>query len=162
MLTFKDNNKSLILDGYLIETITNYDFNVTLCKRKDQRLISEFGKELNFIIKLKGRKNDGDRSPIKLLKSPAIMASGVLTIILPSNSDELCDRIKLLLKEKQAGNNSDIIDDESLDILDKLLEYKCKTEKQYKQVLFICNVLHIEMCSKFYSYVYIIFYCLNV
>ena len=47
------------------------------------------------------------------------------TIILSSNPDELCDRIKLLLQERQAGNNSDIINKEIVVRADKLLEYKC-------------------------------------
>ena len=71
------------------------------------------------------------------------MASGISnTIILSSNPDELCDRLKLLLYEKQAGNNSDKINNEIVAILDKLLEYKCKSKKQHKQLLIKCNLLH--------------------
>ena len=44
---------------------------------------------------------------IRLLKSPAIKASGISTILLPGNAYELYDRLKLLLQEKQARNNSD-------------------------------------------------------
>ena len=40
-------------------------------------LIYEFAKEMNFNIKEKGSKSDRDKSIIRLLKSPAIMASGV-------------------------------------------------------------------------------------
>ena len=65
---------------------------------------------------------------IKLLKSPAFIASRVTTIFLPKNPDELCTRIKLLLQEKQAGNNSNIINDEIIAVVDKLLEYKCTTK----------------------------------
>ena len=43
----------------------------------------------------------------------------------PSEINETCDRrINLLLQEKQAGNNSDIIDEEIVAIIDKFLEYK--------------------------------------
>ena len=60
---------------------------------------------------------------IRLLKSPAIMASGVKeTVFLSSDPDELCERSKLLLQEKNAGNNSEIIDKEIFVIVDKLLE----------------------------------------
>ena len=70
------------------------------------------------------------------------MASGVSkTIFLSSVPDELCDRIKLLLQEKQAGNNSDIINEEIVAIVDKLLGYKCKSKKQHKQILLKCNPL---------------------
>ena len=46
------------------------------------------------------------------------------TTILSSNSFERCDRLKLLLQEKHAGNNSTLINDEINAIIDKLLEYK--------------------------------------
>ena len=142
MLLFRDSKKSFKLDGDLLEAITNYDFNVSHSNPKDQKLIYEFGKEMNFNIKQKGRKSDRDKSMIKLLKSPAIMASGVSnTIFLSSDPDELCDRLRLLLQEKHAGNNSDIINDEIVAIVDKVLEYKCITKKQHKQILIKCNLL---------------------
>ena len=80
---------------------------------------------------------------IKLLKSPAIMASGISkTIFLPSDPDELCDRLKLLLQEKDGGNNSDLINDEIVAIVDKLLEYKCISNKQHKQILNKYNLIN--------------------
>ena len=91
MVTFTDSKKSFNLDGDLLETITNYDFKVSLSNPKDQKLIYEFGKEMNFIIKQKGRKSDRDRTLIKLLKTPAIMVSGVTTLFLSKNQDEVCD-----------------------------------------------------------------------
>ena len=108
LITFRDSNKSFKLDGDLLETMTNYDFNVSHSNPKNQKLIFEFGKEMKFNIKQKRRKSDRDKSMIKLLKSPAIMASGVTTKFLSENPDEMCDRLKLLLQEKNAGNNSDI------------------------------------------------------
>ena len=134
MLIFRDSNKSFKLDADLLETKTNYDFNVSHSNPKDKKLIYEFAKEMNFNIKEKGRKSDRDREPIKLLNSPAIMASGISNIIiLSSNPDELCNRLKLLLQEIQAGNNSDIINKEIVAMVDKLLEYKCITKKQHKR-----------------------------
>ena len=143
MLTFRDSNKSFQLDGDLLEFITNYDFNVSHSNPKDQKLIYEFGKEMNFVIKQKGRKSDRDKSMMKFFESPAIMASGISkTIFLSSDPNEHCDRIKLLLQEKQAGNNSDIINQEIVAIVDKLLEYKCISKKQHKQILLKCNLLN--------------------
>ena len=131
MITFRDSNKSFKLDGDLLETMTNYDFNVSPSNPKDQKLFYEFGREMNFNLKQKGRKSDRNRSLIKLLKTQAIMASGISNIILLSSDlDELCDRLKLLLQEKQAGNKSDIINEEIIAIVDKLLEYKCISKKQ--------------------------------
>ena len=65
-----------------------------------------------------------------------VSASGVSkTIFLSRDPDVLCNRLKLLLQEKHAGNNSDIIYQEIVAIVDKLLEYKCITQKQQNQVL---------------------------
>ena len=69
------------------------------------------------------------------------MASAVTTIFLSENPDELCDRLKLLLQEKYARNNSDIINDEVVAIIDKLLEYKCISKKQHGQIIIKCNLL---------------------
>ena len=80
---------------------------------------------MNFNTKQKGRKSNRDKSMIKILKSPAILASGFSkTIFLLSDPDELCNRLKLLLQVKHAGNNSDIINDEIVAIVEKLLEYR--------------------------------------
>ena len=71
-----------------------------------------------------------------------VSASGISkTIFLSSNPNELCDRLKLLLQEKHAGNNSDIINEEIVVIIDKLLEYKCITKKQHRQILIKCKLL---------------------
>ena len=142
MLFFRDSNKSFKLEGDLLETITNYDFNVDHSNQQDRKLIYEFVTEMNFNIRQKGNKSDRDKSIIRLLRSPRIMASGVSkTIFLSSDPDELCNRLKLLLQEKQAGNNSDIINQEIVAIVDKLLEYKCISKKQHKQILIKCNLL---------------------
>ena len=50
------------------------------------------------------------------------MASGNSTIFLPSDLNELCDRLKFLLQEKEAGNIFEIIKDEIVAIVNKLLE----------------------------------------
>ena len=93
-------------------------------------------------IKQKRRKSNRDKSMIKLLKSPAIIAWGVSkTILLSSDPIELSDRLKLLLQQKQAGNISKIINGEIVAIVDKLLEYNCISKKQHKQILIKCNFL---------------------
>ena len=144
MLIFRDSNKSFKLDGDRLETMTNYDFNVGHSNPKDKKLIYEFAKEMSFDIKEKGRKND--KELIKLLKSPAIMTSGISNIvILSSDPDELCNRLRLLLQEIQAGNKSDLINKEIVAIVDKLLEYKCISKKQHKQILIKCNLFQKEV-----------------
>ena len=52
-------------------------------------------------------------------------SGGSNTLFLSSDPDELCNRLKFLLQEKNAGNNYNIINDKIVAIVDKLLEYKC-------------------------------------
>ena len=142
MITFRDSNKSFRLEGDLLKLITNYKFNADHSSPQDKKLIYEFAKEMNYDTKSTGRPSVRHTSIIKILESPAIMASGISkTIILSSDPNELCDRLKLLLQEKHAGNNSDIFNDEIVAIVDKLLEYRCISKKQHKQILIKCNLL---------------------
>ena len=142
MITFRESNKSFRLEGDLLKVITNYKFNADHSSPQDKKLIYEFAKEMNYDTKSTGRPSTRHTSIIKILESPAIMASGIKTIFLSENADELCDRLKLLLQEKHGGNNSDLINDEIVAIIDKLLEYKCISKKQHKQFLIKCNLLH--------------------
>ena len=99
--------------------------------------------KMNYVVKGQSRKSTRDRTLIKLLKSPASMASGISkTIFLSSDPDDFCDRLKLFLQKKHAGNISDIIDDEIVALVDKLLEYKCISKKQHKQMFIKCNLLN--------------------
>ena len=142
LLTFRDTNKRFELKGDLLKMITNKNYNVDLASLSDKKLMYNFAKEMHFDERRVGNKSIRDRKLIKLLNSPAIMASGVSkTIFLSSDPDELCNRLKLLLEEKHAGNNSDIINQEIVAIVDKLLEYKCISKKQHKQILLKCNLL---------------------
>ena len=138
MLTFRDTNKQIELKGDLLEMITNSKFNVDLASLSDKKLMYDFAKEMKFDTKAVGNKSIRDRKLIKLPNSPGLIvsASGISkTVFLSSGPNELCDRLKLLLQEKQAGNNSDIINEEIVVIIDKLLEYKCLTKKQLSQIL---------------------------
>ena len=143
LLTFRDTGKEFELKGDLLKMITNKNFNVDLASLSDKKLRYDFAKEMHFDTKAQGNKSTRDRTLIKLLKSPAIIASGVSkTMFLSSDPDELCNRLKLLLQEKQAGNNSDIINNENVAIVDKLLENKCISKKQHKQILIKCNLIN--------------------
>ena len=142
MITFRDSNKTFRLEGDLLKVITNHKFNVDHSSPQDKKLIYEFAKEMNYDTKSPGRPSIRHDSVVKILNSPAIMASGVSNIIiLSSDPNELCDRLRLLLQEKHAGNNSDLINDEIIAIVDNLLEYKCITKKQHNQILIKCNLL---------------------
>ena len=89
---------------------------------------------MQFDLRGLGNKSTRDSTVIKLLKSPAIMVSGFSTIFLPSSLNKNCDRLKLLIQEIQARNTSDIINNEMFAIFDKLLEHKCMSKKQHKQI----------------------------
>ena len=142
-LPFRDTGKEFELKGDLLKMKTKKNFNVDLASLADKKLMYDFAKVMNFDTKPQGNKSTRDRTLIKLLKSPGLMvsASGVTTIFLSENGDDFCNRLKLLLQEKHAGNNSDIINEEIVAIIDKLLEYKCITKKQHKQILIKCNLL---------------------
>ena len=145
VLTFRDTNNQFELKGDLLEMITNKNFNVDHASLADKKLMYDFAKEMKFDQKALGKKSTRDRTLINSLKSPGLMvsASGVSkTIFLSSDPNELCDRLNLLLQEKQAGNNSDIINQEIVAIFDKLLEYNCISKKQHKQILIKCNLLN--------------------
>ena len=143
MIVFRDSIKSFRLEGDLLKVITNYKFNVDHSNPQDKKLIYQFAKEMKYDTKSTGRPSVRHNSMVKLLDQPAIMASGFSkTIILSSDPNELCDRLKLLLQEKHAGNNSNIINDEIIARVDKLLEYKCISKKQHKQILIKCNLLN--------------------
>ena len=127
MLTFRDTGEEFESKGELLKLITNKNYNVNFASLQDKKLMYDFAKEMNFDTKTQGNKSTRDTTLIKKLKSPGLMvfASGVSkTVFLSSDPDELCDRLKLILKEKQAGNNFDIINEEIVAIVDKLLEYK--------------------------------------
>ena len=144
LLTFRDTSSVFELKGELLEMITNKNYNVDLASLVDKKLMYEFAKEMNFDVRAQGIKSTRDRTLKNLLKSPGLMVSASSvskTIFLSSDPNELCDRLKLLLQEKHAGNNSDIIQDEIVAIVDKLLEYKCISMKQHKQFLIKCNLL---------------------
>ena len=143
LLTFRDTNKQFELKGDLLKMITSKNYNVNLASLADKKLMYDFAKEMHFDERRVGNKSTRDKTLIKLLNTPAIMASGISkTIIVSSDPNELCDRLRLLLQEKHAGNNSDIINDEIVAIVDKLLEYKCISKEQHKQILIKCNLIN--------------------
>ena len=55
-------------------------------------------------------------------------------MFLSSDPDELCNRIKWLLQERQVGNNSNKNNNEFFAIVDNLLEDKRMSKKEHKQI----------------------------
>ena len=85
--------------------MTNYKFNVGLSNIEDRKKIWEVAEEMNFVIKNISRKSPRDGSFVELLKSPAIMASRTSTKFLSSDPNDFCDRLRLIIPEKQGGND---------------------------------------------------------
>ena len=73
------------------------------------------------------------------------MSSGLSnTTFLPGDPNDICERLKILLQERQAGNNSDIINEEIVVTLDTFLEYNFTSKQQHTQILIKCNLLHTK------------------
>ena len=69
------------------------------------------------------------------------MALRVSRIFLPSDPNELSDKLKLLLQKKEAAKKSNIINDENIAIVDKYIEHNCISRKQQERNLIQCNLL---------------------
>ena len=117
--------------------ITNKNFNVYLASLQDKNLMYDFAKEMNFDLKAKGNKSTRDRTLVKLPISPSLMVSALgvsKSKFYSSDPNELCDRLKFLIQQKQAGNSFNLNNDEIVAFVDKLLRYKCVSAKQHKQI----------------------------
>ena len=85
------------------------------------------------------KRSTGDQNSVKLNNSSTIRANLLKnsepkqgsTRFLSSILKEHCDRLKLLLKEKQTGNNSNKIIEENVAMTAKMLEQKCLSKKQH-------------------------------
>ena len=120
MLTFRDTRKVFDGKGDLLKMITNKNYNVDLASLADKKLLYDFAKEMKTDKRVQGRKSTRDRTLINLFKSQGLMVSASgnsNTIPLLSDPDELCDRLKLLLQEKHAGNKPGLINEENVVIL---------------------------------------------
>ena len=56
-------------------------------------------------------------------------------VFLPSDPDELVDQLKLLYFEKVAGNDSFLLKEQIIAIVDKLLEFECNTHSLLAPVI---------------------------
>ena len=79
--------------------------NVDHLSPQERKLIYEIGKELKVNTRQKGRKSNRDKSMIQFFNSPANMASRFATSVFSCNPNDLCDRLRIILREKQTGNN---------------------------------------------------------
>ena len=100
LLTFRDTGEKFELQGDLLKMITNKNYSVDLASFAEKNLMYVFAKKMKFDVKAPGNKSTGDRTLIKLLKSPGLTVSASAiskTMFSSSDPNELCDRLRLLL-----------------------------------------------------------------
>ena len=79
--------------------ISDFDFNKT--ESPDAKQITKFLDEMHFNKRATGKSNS-DRTLIKnYYNKTSILASGLRTVFISENPDELCDRIKLLPQKNE-------------------------------------------------------------
>ena len=94
--------------------------------------------EERLLVKLSTR----DKSLIRMINLPATMAGSLkkkslaITRWLFSDPKEFCHRLKILLQQQQAGINFILNGEEVFVVADKLKEYKCKSTKQPRILIF--------------------------
>ena len=71
---------------------------------------------------------------IKALFQPQLGSGFIQYIFLPSDPDELVDRIKLIVLEKVGGNENPMLSEQIVAIVDKLLEFECITTNQRRKI----------------------------
>ena len=91
---------------------------------------------MHFDIHAKG-KSFNEKNLIKnYYNKRTLLASGVQEVIcLSENRIELCNRLRSIIQEKQAGNDNTRFGNEMDAVVDKLLEYKYIISTQHKKKL---------------------------
>ena len=91
LLIFRDTGEVLELKEDLLKMITHKNYIVDLVSLAGKKLMYDFAKEIHFDVRSQGRKSTRDHTLINMLKSPGLMvsASGISTIFVPSDPDEL-------------------------------------------------------------------------
>ena len=104
-LLFRYTGVVFTLKGDILSLITDYQFNKT--DSPDAKQIINFLDDMHFEIHSKG-KSLGDRTNTKTFYNKrALLASGLHEVIfLSKNLNELCDRLRLIFQEKQAGTDT--------------------------------------------------------
>ena len=121
-LTFRDTDDIFEIQGDLSKITTHKNYNVDLANLTDKKFEYDFAKEMYFDERALGNKSTRDKSLIRLLQSPAIVVFGITAIFFPENPNELCHRFIFLLRKKQAGINSNMINEEIVGIADIYLK----------------------------------------
>ena len=129
-MTFQNGNTYYLNDPDLSNFITNTQIDKI---PQNTNIIYSFLSDMNYNI------NYGDKKShryyfIKAMLQPQI-GSGLNFIFLPSDPDELVDRLKLLYFEKVGGNDNPMLSEQIIAIADKLLQSQCITTNQHQNLV---------------------------
>ena len=153
--TIHDTDKKLEIEEFFLKMINKKTYIVDLSNLSDILFLFEFAKEMYFQEKASRNKNNRERSFIRLLKSHAILAEFLEDKISPkiktqkkvensketktrwlsSNPNELCDSLNLILKEKQAGFNSNKPTEKTIAITGNFMEDNCVSQPKQHSIL---------------------------
>ena len=131
-LLFRDTGVVFTLKGGIFSIILDHDFNET--DSPDSKQIIIFLDEMHFDIHAKS-KSFRDKNLKKNFYNKRVLLGSDLQkgIFLSVNPDEICNRLRLIIQEKRAGNDANRFDSGVIPIVDKLLDYKCITRTQHKK-----------------------------
>ena len=140
---FKNSGKIFALRGDVLKLNTDDKFNTT--NSPDGKPIIEFMDEIRFDVHARG-KNLRDKNLIKSnFQKSASLASWLKRserpVFIPEKSNEIYDRLCLIMEEKQAEKDTTRFDDDIVAIIDELLEYKCINPIQHKKNIKKLNLL---------------------
>ena len=133
-IVFENGNAYNLNDPDLAYFITNTQLDREL---NDFNLIYYFLNDMHYDIKY-GDKRSDRYIFIKELLQPQIQSqsgSGLKFVFLPSDPNELVDKLKLLYQEKVGGNDNPQLNEHIVAIADKLLQYQCITPSQHQNIV---------------------------
>ena len=130
-LVFKNSGKIFNLKGDFLEMITDYEIKTD---SPDLKLLIDIMDGMHFDINCRG-KCLRDRNLIKnFFNERSILAfrlkTSETTFFLSENPNDLCDRLCLIIQEKQAGNDTTRFENDTIAIFDEFLQYKTITPTQ--------------------------------
>ena len=102
LLRFRETKGKFELKKHFSEMISNCNFSVDLFIFRVENMMYTLAKGMYFHQKPRGKESNRDRSLASLVKPPAIMAlgwslAGKRNFL--SDSNELCDKLELLLQK---------------------------------------------------------------
>ena len=134
---FGKSGEMISLRGDILKKFTDFKFNTSYSPVA--KLIIDFMDEIRFDKHARG-KSFRDRNLIKnyIIKRAilaSVLKSSEKTTFVSESPIDLCDRIFSIIQEKQAGIATNRFDNEIAGLIDEILQYKCITSSQHKQII---------------------------